>query len=383
MRPWAHVVSASGTYDQTMRRSKALLAIALTAVLTTGLVSLGGQSGPTASPQAAVRAAARPTPSAPRAAGPTPTRTRQPRQVLVPWHGPVEHLFFHPVVLAPALAFTSDRLGKNFRDYFVTVGELRAILDQLDRKGWTLVDIHRVADGTVRVPPGRTPLVLSEDDVNYYDYMRQHGLAWRLALDKAGNVEAEVHDAHGVHLTREDLVPMLDDLVVAHPEFSADGAKAILAPTGFQGLLGERTQNGDPGALTRARAVARRLTATGWTFASHSYGHIDMRKASLPVATRDTERWLAEATPVLGRTDVYVYPFGAEPPLSSPVVAMLRAHGFRILCDIDAVPRLTRSHGVVLMARRHIDGLAFDVPGHLRALFDVSTVEDRRARGLT
>jgi hypothetical protein len=61
-----------------------------------------------------------------------------------------------------ALAFTGDKLGRPFRDYFVTVGEFKAMLAQLDANGWTLVDIRRVVAGTVRVPAGRKPLVLSE-----------------------------------------------------------------------------------------------------------------------------------------------------------------------------------------------------------------------------
>ena len=34
---------------------------------------------------------------------------------------------------------------------------------------------------------------------------------------------------------------------------------------------------------------------------------------------------------------MYVYPFGEPPPLA--VMAMLRDHGFTILCDIDVVAR--------------------------------------------
>ena len=88
------------------------------------------------------------------------------------WHGPVEHLFFHTLVIHPKLAFTSEPIGQGFREWFVTVDEFRKILDQLYANGWTLVDINRAAHGEARVPPGRKPLVISEDDVNYYDNTR-------------------------------------------------------------------------------------------------------------------------------------------------------------------------------------------------------------------
>jgi hypothetical protein len=37
---------------------------------------------------------------------------------------------------------------------------------------------------------------------------------------------------------------------------------------------------------------------------------------------------------------------------------MLRHEGYRVLCDIDVVPRIRREDGLAVMSRRHIDGLA-------------------------
>jgi hypothetical protein len=310
----------------------------------------------------------------------TPTTTTT-TVALARWTGPVEHLFFHTLVIRPDLAFTNDRLGRGFADYFVTVAEFRTILDQLYANGWTLVDIHRAVAGDVEVPQGRKPFVLSEDDVNYYDYEIGHGLGTRLVLDPGGGVKVE---ADG-RTTDEDLVPLVDEFVAAHPLFSADGAKGVLAITGYDGLFGERTQDptasGHAAAVERATALATRLRATGWTIASHSYGHIDLTHDSTSIALRDTDRWLAEATAVVGPTDVYMYPFGGAPPAST--IAMLRDHGFRILCDIDVVARLKPTLGVVVMSRRHVDGIAFrDQATNLAPFFDVATVEDRAARGL-
>jgi peptidoglycan/xylan/chitin deacetylase (PgdA/CDA1 family) len=303
-----------------------------------------------------------------------PTATSVAGTRLVAWTGPVEHLFFHTLVIRPELAFTNDRLAQGFRDYFVTVGEFRAILDQLYANRWTLVDIHRAVAGTVRVPEGRRPIVLSEDDVNYYAYSRPRGLGWRLVLDAAGAVKVEVRDDRGTRVTDEDLIPIIDRFVAAHPDFSADGAKGVIAVTGYEGVFGERD-------VARARLVADRLRATGWTFASHSYGHIDLTRESLARIQRDTDRWKAVAEPVIGPTDVYVYPFGAAPPTGSATVRLLRDAGFTIQCGIDPVPRLTRAGGVTFMARRHIDGIGLEQQARLLAsFFDASTVEDTVAR---
>jgi hypothetical protein len=292
---------------------------------------------------------------------------------LVAWHGPVEQLFFHTLVVRPDLAFTDDTLGHSFADYSVTVGEFGRILSGLWRNGWTLVDIHRVAAGTVRVPVGRKPLVLSEDDVNYYDYTRARGQAWRLVLDN-GRVRAEVHDATGVRLSDDDLVPMVDAFVQHHPAFSADGAKGVLALTGYEGLFGERLEPPDVAAATRVRDLATHLRATGWVLASHTYGHIHLERDSLATVQRDTARWRALAEPLIGSTDVLVYPYGGRPVAGA--ADLLAKNGFTIQCDIDIQPRDEHRPAYTLMSRRHIDGLAFDVPKRLAPFFDVRTVRD-------
>jgi hypothetical protein len=310
--------------------------------------------------------------------------TTVPPAALVPWIGPVEHLFFHTLVVRPELAFQRDALGRGFRDYFVTVGEFRAILDQLYANGWTLVDIHHAIVGDVQVPEGRKPFVLSEDDVNYYDYSRPRGQAWRLVLDTSGDVKVEVRDDLGTRITDDDLVPIVDEFVTAHPDFSADGAKGVLGLTGYEGLFGERVNRpSDPdfeGSAERVSALGARLRATGWTLATHSYGHIDLSKVSTARVQRDTDQWKAEAEPLIGSTDVYIYPFGANPGLAT--TNALKAAGYSIQCNIDSTPRLVQRDGASIMSRRHIDGIAFAQQArHLAPLFDVDAVEDHDARG--
>ncbi|MCU1591460.1 MAG: glycoside hydrolase/deacetylase [Frankiales bacterium] len=301
---------------------------------------------------------------------------------LVAWHGPVEQLFFHTLVVRPGLAFTDDTLGHSFADYSVTATEFRRILTSLWHRGWTLVDVHRVAAGTVRVPAGRRPLVLSEDDVNYYDYARERGQPWRLVTDSAGRVRAELRDADGTHprLSDDDLVPLVDAFVAAHPEFSADGAKGLLALTGYEGLFGERLEPPDPAAADRVRRLAQTLRDSGWTLASHTYGHIHLERDRLAIVARDTARWRALAEPLLGPTDVLVYPYGGRPVAGA--AALLASAGFHLQLDIDIVPRTERRQGYTLMSRRHVDGLAFDVPARLAPFFDVQAVRDPAARSL-
>lgn len=315
----------------------------------------------------ALEAVTVPQPAVAIAAGPAPLSTPAPALPnLVPWDGPVEQLFVHPLVVDPGRAFRDDSLGRGFQDYFITAREFRAILEELWRGGWTLVDVHRAATGTVRIPPGRRPLVLVEDDVNYYRYFAGRGLASRLVL--AGDrVLAEVDGA----LTDLDVVPLVEQAIAAHPEFSADGAKGVLAVTGYEGLLGEHDVTA---ARPRLKALTDRLRAAGWTFASHTFGHITLSRASPSSARRDTRRWRTLTGELLGPVAVLVYPFGSRP--SPAVRRALRDDGFTTQLDIDVRPRWDVIDGVVLMSRRHVDGLAFAQPRRLAAFFDVRRVRD-------
>jgi hypothetical protein len=282
-------------------------------------------------------------------------------------------LFFHPLILRPELAFTDDRFGHRFRDYFVTAHEFQAILDQLWLNGWTLVDAHRAAIGRVRVPPGRKPLVLSEDDPNYYAYFAGRGLASRLVLDPIGHVRAEYEDSSGQRHLTTDLVSLVDEAVEEHPEFSADGAKGVLALTGYEGLFGEHDLD-RPSARSRVRALAGRLLETGWALASHTFGHINLGNAPLARIARDTALWDGLTRDLIEPTDLLVYPFGARPTEAGR--RLLFDTGFDIHFDIDLGPRTVVDGGLVVMSRRHIDGLAFEHPDRLAPFFEVQRVWD-------
>jgi hypothetical protein len=71
--------------------------------------------------------------------------------------------------------------------------------------------------------------VLSVDDLNYYTYMRENGNVFRLVLDDKGEVAAYSRTSEGQGLvTREnEIVPILDDFVKLHPDFSWHGARGL------------------------------------------------------------------------------------------------------------------------------------------------------------
>ena len=116
-----------------------------------------------------------------------------------------------------------------------------------------------------------------------------------------------------------DCIPIIDDFVRAHPDFSYHGDKGSIGLTGYGGILGYRSSVQDYGntAATRhaeqqARTVADAIKAEGWNFASHTWGHINMTRASLVTVQRDARLWDAEVRPLIGDTHELIFPFGAD-----------------------------------------------------------------------
>ena len=298
----------------------------------------------------------------------------EPPEILLPYEGPVEHIFFHPLVIYPELAFDGDSLAQGYDDWFVTVTEFRRIVSALYERDYVLVDFATLLDqgangGLERkpllLPPGKRPLVISIDDLNYYEYMRENGNAYKLIVGDDGIVKTFSMSPVGLPTVSVDneIIPILDAFVAEHPDFSIRGAKGVIALTGYEGILGYRTN--DPSApgyeqeKQEALRVVSRLKETGWSFASHGWGHLDARQISAGALARDTRRWREEVEPLVGPTSIYIYPFGSVPDSGSEKFQSLQREGFRIFCGVGPNPVLNVAEDAAYMERRHIDGMAF------------------------
>ncbi|WP_213522230.1 polysaccharide deacetylase family protein [Paenibacillus sp. J31TS4] len=276
-------------------------------------------------------------------------------------------------------------MSQGFDDWFVTVKEFNAILESLYKNDYMLVDIRTVAqeERELQMPEGKKPLILSVDDINYYDYMLGNGTVSKLIVDAKGRIATVSKDRDGTERVGYDneFVPIIDTFVREHPDFSLNGAKGMLNVTGYEGILGYRTNllQAEDYEETRSQAirVAEALKAEGWSFASHGWGHLDARKISLERLIQDTNRWKKEVEPLVGATSVYVFPYGSSVlPGDRKFQALLDA-GFHVLCSVGPDPYLRRTPEYMLMDRRHIDGVALRGQAkRLAGLFDAKAVID-------
>lgn len=374
-------------------RLLAFLAVAVVAVVVAAVVwrPVPAQSSHLEEPPAPVDQ----TPPAPAPEPEPPAPSAPEPEVLVPYDGPVEHIFFHPLIAYPELAFDGDSMARGYNDYFVTVPEFKRIIEQLYQHNFILVDLaslftETTVDGKtvlarrpLELPPGKKPLVLSIDDLNYYDYMRANGNVYRLVLDGQNRIATWSLTPQKQEIVAYDneIIPILDDFVAAHPDFALHGAKGVIALTGYEGVLGYRTN--DPKSPTyeqdrqAAMNVAQRLKETGWSFASHSWGHMDTAKLSYSGFTLDARRWKAEVEPLIGPTNIFIYPFGSTVPPGDAKFKLLLDQGFRIFCGVGPRPYLDVTDRYARMDRRHIDGIALQSLRTLNLeLFDADQVID-------
>ncbi len=307
----------------------------------------------------------------------------------VPWEGTVEHLFFHPVVAYPELAFDGDSQADGIDDWMVTVDEYNKILQSVYDRDYILVDINDVWSETVNeagqpvmvantlyIPEGKKPLILSFDDVNYYDYMQKDGFTYKLILGEDGQIWSWGKDPAGNEVVSQDLdaLTILDKFVREHPDFSPFGAKGSLSLTGYAGILGYRTGTDTEvwnDELEAARQKEREavqpivaeLKRTGWTFGSHTWGHINLSGSSLERVQRDTRRWLDEVASLVGPTTILYYPHGARPDgddtkQTGPIFQYLQSQGFRVFASVgrSSYYQIKPDICAVICDRLHPDG---------------------------
>ena len=308
----------------------------------------------------------------------------------VPYDGIVEHLFFHPVIAYPELAFDGDAQANGLDDFMVTVDEFNKILDNVYEKGYVLVDIGDVwsettgGDGnpvmvrnTLYLPEGKKPLIFSYDDTNYYPYMLENGLTYKLILGEDGRVWSWGLDPQGNEVVSRDLdaIPILDKFVEEHPDFSPFGAKACLSVTGYEGLLGYHTQTDGTVEWTAeleanrqsereaVKPIIEELKRTGWTFGSHTWGHIRLGSGNMAKIQADTQKWFDEVGSLVGETDILFYPHGERPDggdwkQTGEAFQYLQGQGFRVFCSVgvESFSFIKKDICAVICDRLHPDG---------------------------
>ena len=334
----------------------------------------------------------------------------------------ITHVFFHSLVVDVDRAFDGEFTQAGYNQYMTTIDEFVGMMEQMYAKGYVLVSPYDVAYevtdeqgtrfvyGDIRLPAGKIPFIMSQDDVNYYGYMigeqdgsgdipayadkTGDGFATRLVVGEDGFPTCEYMDENGnITYGDYDLVPVLETFIREHPDFSYHGARAVLGMTGYEGVFGYRTnpnyipamgQEAFDREVEAAKEVAQCLRDHGWILASHSYGHPAYGVIDADRVATDSGKWEDTVQPVIGDCDVILYPNGSDVAgteqytFDNAKFKTLYEHGYRYFFNVDGSKYWNQlGENYYRGGRRNLDGYRmYYNPGMLSDLFDVASVFD-------
>ena len=322
----------------------------------------------------------------------------------------ITHVFFHTLIMDNKKAFDGDNRQNGYNDVMTTKPEFEKMMQAMYDKGYVLVRIHDVAYevddpetggkkmvwGDIMLPPGKTAFVLSQDDVNYYEYMDGDGFAKDIIVGPNGKPLNEmVMDDGSISVGASDLIPILDEFIERHPDFSYRGAKGIIAVTGYNGVFGYRTDPSYEGKnpnieadRQKVREVAQCLRDDGWELASHSWGHRNYGKIPFTELETDNQKWQDYVGELIGGTDILLFPFGADVGDWHPYkddnerYQYLHNSGFRYFCNVDSNQYyVQKGQDYLRQGRRNLDGYRLwqdmTVKNHTSDLFNASDIFDK------
>jgi len=338
---------------------------------------------------------------------------------MVEWTDPndVVNLSFQMLVADTDRAYSDKSFGRAYKENFITVTEFQRILEQLYANGYMLVNMDdfitttTAADGSLTyaanslyLPKDKRPLMITQTQVNYYLYMIDSdddgypdkdgaGFASKLVLGSNGKVTNEMIASDGSTITgMYDLVPILNEFVETHPDFSLNGAKATLAVTGYDGLFGYRVAPAFKEKLgedvynrevAECRKLIDALREDGYNIACGTYGNIQYGVVTKDTIETDLKCWVDEIVPILGQVDTIVFAQNSDINKSGnyegEIFNMVYSYGFRYYLGFctDGDPWVNVHGDYVRQGRLMVTGVNLINNGNwFTGIFDADTVKD-------
>lgn len=331
----------------------------------------------------------------------------------------IPNLSFHLLIADMGRAVKDGENGGQYNRNFVSTAEFEKILNQLYMNNFVLVDFDSFVgsgsmDGTTEVydempiwlPEGKKPVMITETLVNYLSYMIDGnddgtpdsggaGFASRLVVDGNGDIKAEYVDENNVtHVGNYDLVPILEDFIKEHPDFSYRGARATLAVCGYEGIFGYRIQSESIAKkgndyyneqVVGATKVVDALRSKGYRLACYTFENKDYSNISADMVNQDIQKWKSQIAPVIGEIDTIVFARGKDiGDYSGGKFEVLHNAGFRFMLKNGDTPYTEINNTYVRQTRLMVTGENMVAkPGMFadNGLFDPNTVLDLATRG--
>ena len=353
-------------------------------------------------------------------------RYEQGESNLVNWvDGDIPHLCFPTLIYDTAMAFDGDGKAGSYATTMVTCKEFSSILQSLYENNYILIDIHTIAANTtdergttsmeqlqLKLPSGKKPIVLSQDNLNYASVTNGDGIATKLVLDEEGKVKAQYTDNGGHDVAGDfDFIPILDTFIEEHPDFSFRGARGIVSVSGTEGVFGydlpssdsssdtaqtdaaADTSGGSLAGLTATSGdsmagltedqrqiaqISKALTDEGWSIACAGWSHKYMNDQTYDLFASEMDDWIENVGSLTGPSDILFYPYGAEVEYPGQKLDYLLEHGLVYLCGLWGNTDFRElGDGYMRMTRRFVDGYTLvNAPSYFTGFFAAGEILD-------
>ena len=303
------------------------------------------------------------------------------------YEGEIPHFFTHQIINNPKKAFTL-RLAHHYDKDCITHNEFYNFLCVMYKNNYCLVDIYDVVgykDGVpyfkdLFVPLGKKPFLLSFDDMSYDS--RGLGLSDKIILDENNNFASYTKTNDPQIEYDKEAFPILEAFIENHPDFSFHNARAIICPTGYNGILGYRINKDGINRekeIEMIKPLVKKLKDLNYHFASHTYGHIQVAYSSDNMLYQDCKKYQDEILSVIGETDLFCFPCGSMITKGSKL-NILKNFGYKIFfCVGDA--KTQEKNNSVFFKREVLNGIALrNYRSQYAKFFDTKLVYDHDNR---
>jgi len=276
----------------------------------------------------------------------------------------------------------------------ITPSEFLKILTHLHNNNYILVKISDILDtstNTIKfnppIPLEKTPIILTFDNVSYTSNLTNSGSIDKIIVDRNNNLatyssKKSIQDRISYD---NEFIPILEDFIFNHPDFSYNSARGIIFCTGKDGLLGYNTNHNNASAshnTKRVCEVVSLLKSKGWEFGCNGYTYTPQHTLSNIELIKDLNLWNKEIKPIVGNTNLFALPHTDTSTPDTELSNLLTSNSFNIhFTNKPATHNITVNNNHIVCSRKIISGHTLRTsPESFSHLFNAEDVYDEIAR---
>lgn len=306
------------------------------------------------------------------------------------YNGEIEHLTFTTLMAFPDKALSpKNNQSKHYDETKITPIEFKNILDQLYENDYILIkisDTFFIENNVVHkkklcLPKNKKPLLLSFDNVTYKSSYQNSGNVDKIIIDRNNNfatytTKKSIQDRV---MYDNEFIPILENFIFEHPDFSYNSARGIIFLTGENGVLGYKTNSKNASAKIESKKVlevVNKLKISGWEFGCNNYRYKDINNTADIEFIKDLSLWQKEIKPIIDNTPLFAFPQGIN-CIDKTKIQILLDNNFKAFFYNSMDKTFLIENNTLTMSRKPVNGITLrNNRNNFKNLFSCQEVYD-------